>query len=52
MREQGLYLKEILADGNCLFRAFSFFIERGNQSNHQKYRREVTDYMRRHKQKY
>ena len=52
LREEGLFVKEILADGNCLFRAFSFFMERGNQSNHMKYRREVTQYMRRHKQDY
>ena len=41
LRDEGFYIKEILPDGNCLFRAFSFFRERGNQDNHMKYRREV-----------
>lgn len=52
IREQGLYLKEILADGNCLFRAFSFMMERGNQESHMKYRKEVTQYMRKQRHEY
>ena len=52
LREHGLFLKEILADGNCLFRAFSFFMERGSQSSHMKYRREVVKYMRKQKSDY
>ena len=43
---------EITADGNCLFRAMSFFNERGNQENHMKYRREVVNYLRKNKQEY
>ena len=41
-----------MADGNCLFRAFSFMRERGNQENHMKYRNEVVQYLRLNKQEY
>eukprot|EP00347_Sterkiella_histriomuscorum_P018742 403344352 len=45
MREYGLYIKEISPDGNCLFRAMSFF-EDHSQDNHQKYRHKVVQYLR------
>ena len=45
-REDGFHIKEIVPDGNCLFRAFSFFRESGNQENHMKYRKEVINYLR------
>jgi uncharacterized protein YdcH (DUF465 family) len=43
---------EIMADGNCLFRAFSFFMEKGNQESHMKYRKEVVNYIKKHKDGY
>jgi len=62
LRDEGLYIKgkdkeifqliEILPDGNCLFRAMSFFIEKGNQENHMKYRREVIEYIKKNKEEY
>lgn len=52
LREEGFYIKEIIPDGNCLFRAFSFFRERGNQENHMKYRKEVIHYLRLNKEDY
>jgi len=52
LRDQGLYIKEIVADGNCLFRSMSFFRERGNQDNHMKYRKEVIQYIRENKEDY
>ena len=62
LRDQGLYIKgnnggshryiEISADGNCLFRAMSFFMEKGNQENHMYYRKVVADYIRGHKEEY
>lgn len=44
-------IKEITADGNCLFRAMSFFVE-GNQENHRKYRYQTVEYLRIHKDEY
>ncbi len=45
-------LTEIEADGNCLFRAMSFFEERGNQGSHFRYRKEVAQYLSAHKEEY
>ena len=42
---------EIVPDGNCLFRAMSFFVE-GNQEVHNKYRQRVVQYLRQNRKDY
>eukprot|EP00123_Amoebidium_parasiticum_P022622 comp91289_c0_seq1/m.48560 comp91289_c0_seq1/g.48560 ORF comp91289_c0_seq1/g.48560 comp91289_c0_seq1/m.48560 type:complete len:349 (-) comp91289_c0_seq1:15-1061(-) len=44
----GLRLKEVLGDGNCLFRAFADQIE-GDEEQHAVYRRKVVEYMKAHR---
>ena len=44
----GLYLHDILGDGNCLFRALGDQLE-GHQENHFKHRCDVVEYMVKHK---
>ena len=44
----GLYLHDILGDGNCLFRALGDQLE-GHQENHFKHRCDVVEYMVKHR---
>jgi OTU domain-containing protein 3 len=44
IRALNLRIRDVDADGNCLFRAVADQIE-GNQQNHLKYRHAVVDYM-------
>ena len=44
MNKLGLRIKEVGADGNCLFRSFSDQME-GNEGNHYIYRQSAIEYM-------
>lgn len=44
-------ITEIIADGNCLFRAMSYFIE-GREENHAHYRSKVVNYLRANRKDY
>jgi len=50
LRSQGLYLKEMKKDGNCLFRAVADQLE-DDEENHNLYRSVATDFLKKNKEK-
>jgi len=49
--KQGLVVKQMEADGNCLFRAMSYFIE-GDQDNYEKYRKQTCQHFAKNQKDY
>ena len=47
LKNMGLELRDIVGDGNCLFRALSDQLD-GNDRSHLKHREEVVEYIRKH----
>ena len=48
---QGFKLRDVVGDGNCLFRAFSDQMD-GNETQHLKYRKDVVKYMEEHEDEF
>ena len=51
LAQYGLRLKEMVGDGNCLFRSIADQLE-GNEKLHRKYRQEAVDYLEQNKEHY
>ncbi|CAG7729705.1 unnamed protein product, partial [Allacma fusca] len=51
LRKLGLGVKEMLGDGNCLFRALGDQYE-GHSKNHIEYRLKVVDYIKSHRSEF